>query len=89
MSESEIKNPWKPFDNLIKPDETPLYGWRILTYLDNEGQTSVKWISAGDPDIDTAIGVLERVQFLMQAHEWDMNKDDFDPEDGEEDDTDA
>lgn len=51
-------------------DSMPVYGWRMLMFIDAKGTEWFKWQSFGSPAIGTSIGILELVKHkMLTAHD--------------------
>jgi hypothetical protein len=65
---------FEPFSDMLDGDEdgasVPVYGWRVLMFMDPNGTEWFKWQSFGSPAIGTSIGVMELVKHkMLNAHD--------------------
>jgi hypothetical protein len=69
-------------DDLIPDDCTPLQSWRIVKFLDAEGEERFNWTCEGDPRISDTAGMIAVVQFdamhrlSVMGHEVEDEDDD-------------
>lgn len=50
--------------------EVPVYGWRILCTLDENGERWYRWSLTGDPELQETVATFERIKFVLQANEY-------------------
>lgn len=55
------------FDDLI-PSGTPLAGFRIVMYLDEDGDKAYSWGATGQPGTDTILTMLAVAGYQVGAH---------------------
>lgn len=51
------------------PDAMPIYGIRILVYMDGDGNEWIKYKPAGDPSVNQMLAMFSRGTFLVQMEE--------------------
>ena len=57
---------WKGYEDLIEEGDIPMFGIRIVTYMNTQGQLGYKWYRTGDHTLENLVMMLERVKFLVQ-----------------------
>lgn len=57
---------WDNYLDMLESDMLPDFGFRIITFMNSDGQRGYKWHGSGDFSIEDIVMMLERVKFLMQ-----------------------
>lgn len=50
----------------LNEESIPLYGIRVLVFMDSSGQTWLQWATSGAPEINDIVAMMSRVSFLSQ-----------------------
>lgn len=59
------------FEDMVEGESGfPMHGIRILTWMDEEGNTWVTWRTSGDPALNDILALLHRGAFLMQMEDY-------------------
>lgn len=46
--EGEDDNEWEPFADLLGQKAIPVFGFRVVSFLDEDGQAGMNWARAGE-----------------------------------------
>lgn len=67
----EAENAFEGFELLTQNEEgVPIHGMQLITYLDEDGHTFLKWRTANEPNVEDMVLMLTRAVFIIQAREY-------------------
>lgn len=57
-------------DEDLKRGGMPMHGIRVLVFIDEEGNSWLKWKTAGEPSVNEMIAMFTRATFLVQLQDY-------------------
>jgi hypothetical protein len=66
------------YDDIVPEGANPLWGWRMVTFLDSDGAVRRRWVSDGEPLDYEVVAGLEIAKTTLIIEEIQPNTDDFD-----------
>jgi hypothetical protein len=64
--------PWSFYEDMMEgeePSAVPLYGFRILIFVNDAGEEWVRWATDGEPTVAETVAVMERTKFMVMMKE--------------------
>lgn len=58
-----LKDDFSRYDDMLPDNCAPIHGWRIIYFVDDEGNERWRWGVDGDPVMSSTIGVFSMVVF--------------------------
>jgi hypothetical protein len=75
MSEHDDARDFGPFERLVPPRATPMYGFLVVVYMDDHGGICDDYQVVGDATLRDSLGTLDSVKFRMACTQFGVVRD--------------